>query len=236
MKKTAKRICAVLTAVVLVAFTLAFAGCQTTLTEKEGRDLLYKSISNAAESQTYYIKYKFNDNSSENGKFVQYSLNVQGETAKFTEANGDVLKTTYDDTYYGKSLKKGVESKKAKEGDYVTGKLFWSEGDWAVTQCSLEDFISGEKISTYNMDSVVALFEGLTEDELEISEVTRTGKVTYITAKVTKEGHTLAKYKQLEIRILYDKIAFVGDKAETFSLDVFYDGPKISIPAWKYLK
>lgn len=233
------KITAAIAVLILALAAFALTGCNQKMTVEEGREVLAEGVTNALESRTYYIKYRINDvsseESSEEGKYVQYSLNVQEDVAKFTIANGSLLKTTYDDTYYGKSLKSGVDSKKATESDYLTGKLSWKDDAWAVTECTLEEFLSDQKIAPYNMQSVTGLISGLTAEELQISEVTRTGKVTYITAKVVKEGNLLSKYGTLEIRLIYDKIAYIGDKAETFNISISYGGPIVSVPAWKYL-
>lgn len=229
-----KRILLTLCAILIITASVAacFTGCSTKLSEQEGRDILAQSIDNALASDTYYIKYRYNDNSSTNGKYVQYGLNVQGETAKFTEANGDVLKTVYEDMYYGKSLKKDVSEKNAAESDYVTGKLFWENDKWNIVPCTFDEFLGDEKVSGYNMSSVAALLEGLTADELQITSVTRTGKVVYMEAKVTKEGNPLAQYSKLTIRIINDKLSYIGDSSESFYVSISFGGPKITVPSW----
>lgn len=233
------KITAAIAVLIIALAAFALTGCNQKMTVEEGREALAESITNARESDVYYVKYRINDisseESSEEGKYVQYSLNVQNDVAKFTVANGSLLKTTYDDTYFGKSLKTGVDSKKASENDYVTGKLSWQSDAWAVTACTMDEFLADAKVAPYNIDSVTELLSDLTADELQISAVTRTGKVTYITAKVVKDGNTLSKYDVLEIRIIYDRLAYIGDKAETFNISISYGGPKISVPVWTYL-
>lgn len=233
-----KKIGMTATVAVLVILLAAFAltGCNEKMTVEEGREVLSDSIEKALASDVYYIKYRINDKNSDEGRYVQYSLNAQGETAKFTVANGSLLKTTYEDTYFGKSLKADASSKTAKEGDYVTGMLAWQKDAWSVSECTFEEFLADEKIAPYNMDIVTGMLSGLGTEELKISKVTRTGKVTYITAKVVKEGNPLSEYDTLEIRIIYDKLAYIGDLAETFNISISYGGPKISVPAWTYLK
>lgn len=230
-------ICVAAAILITVLTVLTFTGCNEKLTVEEGRALIADSIEKALGSDTYYIKYRINDNSSEEsseqGKYVQYSLNVQGDVAKFTVAKGSLLKTTYEDTYYGKSLDAGVTTDTAGEDDYVVGKLSWKDDGWAVTECTMDEFLSDESLAPYNMESVTGMLAGLTEDELQISSVTRTGKVVYITAKVVKEGNALSKYDSLDIRIIYDKIAYIGDNKETFNISISYGGPKITVPAWK---
>lgn len=231
MKKIAKIAAAV--SVIVLCLAALLTGCSETLTVEEGRVMLQQGVEKAAASDVYYIKYRYNDNSSTNGKYTQYSLNVQGDSAKFTIATGDVLKTVYDDTYFGKSLKDGVSSKNASDGDYVTGKVYRENDGWRVSRCTLDEFLNDEKISSYNMDSVTALLSGLSEDELRISSVTRTGKVVYISAKVEKEGNPLSQYGDLVIRLINDKLAYVGDTKETFNVSISYGGPVINVPAWK---
>ena len=232
------KITAAIAVLILALAAFALTGCNEELTAEEGREALADGIEGALASDVYYIKYRINDmtseESSEEGKYVQYSLNVQGGSAKFTVANGSLLKTTYDDTYYGKSLKEGVSSKDAKAEDYVTGKLSRKGDAWEVEECTLEEFVSDGKVAPYNMESVTSFLSGLTADELQISAVTRTGKVTYITAKVVKEGNTLAKYDTLEIRLIYDKLAYIGDLKESFNISISYGGPNINVPAWTY--
>lgn len=229
-----KRISFALCAIVIITatVTVCFTGCSQTLTEQEGREILAQSIQNALDSDTYYIKYRYNDNSSSNGKFVQYGLNVQGGTAKFTIAQGDVLKTVYDDTYYGRSLKKDADSKTATESDYVTGKVYWEEDKWKVAPCTLEEYLNDTKIAGYNMNSVAALLDGLTAEELQIKSVSRTGKVVYMDAKVTKESSPLSQYSELTIRIINDKLSYIGDSAESFYVSISFGGPKITVPSW----
>lgn len=233
------KITAAAAVLLLIISALAFTGCSESLTVEEGRTFLSDSIANALESDVYYIKYRINDTSteesSEEGKYVQYSLNVQGEQAKFTIATGSLLKTTYEDIYYGESLKQGADSKNAAASDRVKGKLSWQDDAWAVTACGFDEFLADAKVAPYNMASVTGLLSGLSEEELNISSVTRTGKVTYIYAKVEKDGNLLSKYGTLEIRIIYDKLAYIGDTAETFNISISYGGPKISVPEWKYL-
>ncbi len=233
------KITAAIAVLIIAMAAFALTGCSQKLTVEEGREALVEGITNARESDVYYVKYRINDlnseESSEEGKYVQYSLNVQGDVAKFTVANGTLLKTTYNDTYYGKSIKAGVDSKKANESDYVTGKLSWKDDAWEVTACTVDEFLADAKIAPYNLYSVTGMLYGLTADELKISSVSRTGKVTYITAKVEKEGNPLSKYGELEIRLIYDKIAYIEDKAETININISYGGPIISVPAWTYL-
>lgn len=230
MKKIVKT--AIISFIILLTAALTLTGCNQKLTVEEGRSLLSEGIENALASDTYYIKYRQNDNTSANGKYVQYSLNVQGETAKFTVATGDIIKTVYEDTYYGKSLKSGVEEKKASESDYKTGMLSYAEDKWQLKECTFAEFLNDEKIKGYNMESVSGLLKGLTEEELQISSVTRTGKVVYITAKVLKEGNPLAAYDGLNIRVVNDKLAYIGDTKESFNISIAYGGPNINIPAW----
>lgn len=233
MKRRVRIIAAFIAIFVLCFTATVFVACNETLSPEEGRDLLVKGIEAAKESDVYYIKYRVNDNSSLNGKYVQYSLNVQKDTAKFTVATGDILKTVYDDTYYGRSLKQNVDAKNASESDYITGKVFWGEsGKWEIARCSLYEFLTDGKIADYNMDSVAGLLTDLTEQELEISSVSETGKVVYITAKVTKEGNPLSAYPSLTIRLINGKLAYVGDSAENLYINISYGGPKISVPAW----
>lgn len=231
MKRTAKIVAALLTVVACLA--VLFTGCTDTLTVQEGRELLLQGMEKAAASDVYYIKYRYNDNSSTNGKYTQYSLNVQGDSAKFTIATGDVLKTVYDDTYFGRSLKDGVSSGNAADGDYVTGKVYWENGAWSVSRCTLDEFLTDEKIVGCNMDAAIALLEGLSEEELKISSVTRTGKVVYISAKVEKEGNALSQFGDIVIRLINDKLAYIGDTKETFNVSISYGGPVIKVPAWK---
>ena len=107
-----KKIGITATVAVLVILLAAFAltGCNEKMTVEEGREVLSDSIEKALASDVYYIKYRINDKSSDEGRYVQYSLNAQGKTAKFTVANGSLLKTTYEDTYFGKSLKANASS------------------------------------------------------------------------------------------------------------------------------
>lgn len=231
MKKFGKIAAAVL--IIITAAAVLFTGCSTSLGEEEGRKLLADGISDALASDTYYIKYRLNDTSSDDGKYVQYSLNVQGGTAKFTTATGTLLKTVYDDVYYGASLRNGIDKKSAASSDYVTGKVYRGDsGEWEVKECSLDEFLTDEKISGYNMDSVTALLSGLTREELRISSVTKTGKVVYISAQVVKEDNVLSKYSSLTIRIINGKLAYIGDANESFNVSISYGGPAINIPAW----
>lgn len=231
MKKLVK--IAAIALVIVSCLAALLTGCSETLTVEEGREMLVRGLEKAAESDTYYIKFRYNDNSSTNGKYTQYGLNVQGETAKFTIEEGDMLKTVYDDTYYGRSLKDGVDSKNATDADYVTGRIFWENDGWKAEECSLGDFLTGDKVAGYNMDGALALLDGLTQDELKITSVTRTGKVVYISAKVEKEGNELSGYGDLVIRLINDKLAYIGDTKETFYVSISYGGPVIKVPAWK---
>lgn len=232
MKKYAKIIAVTLILITLVTVAMTMTACNETLTEADARAELKEGIEAAKTSTVYYIKYRINDSSSDNGKYVQYSLNAQGETAKFTVATGDILKTVYEDTYYGKSLKKDASSKEAKESDYVTGMLTWTDGSWQIRECTFDEFLSDQKIVEYNMESVTGLLASLSDEELEISSSYRMGKVVYITAKVTQEGNKLEKYDSLTIRVVNGKLAYIGDAKETFNISISYGGPKISVPVW----
>lgn len=232
MKKFARIIALTLILITLMIAAFSMTACNQTVTETEARAELKEGIAASVASGTYYIKYRINDSSSDNGKYSQYSLNVQGETAKFTIANGDILKTVYEDTYYGKSLNKDASAKEAKDSDYVTGMLTWVDDKWQIKECSFEDFLSDQKIKEYNMKSVTDLLATLSDEELKISSSNRTGKVLYITAKVTKEGNVLAKYDSLNIRIVNGKLAYIGDAKESFNISISYGGPKINVPVW----
>lgn len=171
---------------------------------------------------------------SEEGKFVQYSLNVAEEkTAKFTVATGDMLKTDYKDSYYGKSLKEGVNKDSAKDSDYVTGFLeSASNGKWNITPCTFEEFLTNEKISAYNMDSVTALLKDIPEGQLEIVSATRTGKVVYINVKVKDQNNMLSAYESVNIRVINGKLSYIGDVKESFDISIAFGGPKITVPVW----
>lgn len=233
MKNFARKIIVTLILITIIAAAVSFTGCNQSLTEDEARTLLKDGVSAAVESEVYYVKYRINDTASENGKYVQYNLNVQNETAKFTEANGDIIKTVYDDTYYGKSLKSDVSSKNASESDYVTGMLTWKDAAWQIEACTFAEFLAKPEIAPYSIESVTDVIGSLNEEELEIKSATKMGKVIYITGKVNKEGNLLAKYDSVTIRIVNGKLAYIGDTKESFNISISYGGPKITVPVWK---
>lgn len=233
MKRFARNAALTLILITVLAVSLSLTACNTVLSEQEGRQLLSDGIAAAQASTTYYIKYKVNDNSSANGRYTQHGLNVQEGTAKFTATTGDALGSVSTDVYFGKSLKAGVSEKNAKDGDYVTGRIENdSDGNWNVTVCSLEEFLTYEDISGYNMDGIAQLIGGLSEQELQISSVTRTGKVVYIAAKVLNQDNPLSAYDSINIRVVNDKLAYIGDTKESFSISISYGGPKIVVPSW----
>lgn len=234
MKKSIRFIIVSLIIIATAFFSFAFTGCNESLDIGEAEKILAEGIEKALESDTYYIKYRINNVNSEEGKFVQYSLNVAEEkTAKFTVATGDMLKTDYKDSYYGKSLKEGVNKDSAKDSDYVTGFLeSASNGKWNITPCTFEEFLTNEKISAYNMDSVTALLKDIPEGQLEIVSATRTGKVVYINVKVKDQNNMLSAYESVNIRVINGKLSYISDVKESFDISIAFGGPKITVPVW----
>lgn len=234
MSKNIRFIIVSLIIIATIFLSFALTGCNEAVDVSEAKNILADGIEKAIASETYYIKYRVNNVNSEEGKYVQYSLNVaENKMAKFTIATGDMLKTDYEDIYYGKSLKEGVNKDSAKDSDYVTGYLENTDnGKWSITPCTFEEFLTSEKISDYNMDSVISLIRDIPEEQLEIVSASKTGKVVYINVKIKDQNNMLSAYESVNIRVINGKLSYIGDVKESFYISIAFGGPNITVPAW----
>lgn len=228
MKKSLRIITAVVICALTVCALLSFSGCKSKVDIGEAREALATSLDAARASETYYVKYRQNDNSNANGSYTQYSLNVQNATdesnlkAKFTIAKGDIIKTTYEDYFFGEA--KGLEGKKV----FVCKK----DGKNVYEECTASEFLTKDIIAPYNITGVTGLLYGLGEQDLEIISAEKMGKVYYLTAKVLASDNILSAYDQINIRITNGKLSYIGDKGESLVIDIAYGGPKFEIPAY----
>ena len=249
MKRKSAICISVILIMVLAAVCGALAGCGITLTADEGAQAVLDALdaskafltdydkaegyryytkfstlsADGKSSETYYLNYQLGDKDRwEDFLFIRYTstITTAGTSVTASEYLGDVLPMGKED---------------AKE-NYIR---VYTDGNKAAERMSEEEFLGREDIRYLTLEYIFALFDNLTEENIEVSDASVSGSVTTVTFSVQDESVPLSTHKNVTVRILNDKITSLETyetDASSLTLDyaITYYAPNGSMPEMDY--